>query len=167
MTNITRLLITLITVSMLSACGWHLRGSGSLNGVSSVYIEDRRGQSGFVETLEREILARGVNLTDAASGASHQIVLLDLRKEQRTASFGGRGEAAEYSLTKTLTLVILDSTGQPLDKPQTVSVERIYDYDENRAIASSNQAELLEKEMNRDLASSAVRILNRVVNRRP
>jgi len=160
-----KLVALLLLASLLTACGFQLRGSGrpsSSELVGSVYIYDPEKVSVYVP-LRNALTAQQVRFVPHREQADTVVVLSNEKTTRRVASVSASGRVSEYELLHAIDLGVLRSTGQErlgageiaalLDKlnPQTVSVIRDYTYDETDVLAKDDEERILRSEMEAEL----------------
>jgi len=158
---ITGLLVTTLT----AGCGWHLRGTGSVDNVSSVHISSQGRFNDFYEALSRSLQANDITVVKNATDAQYNIVILDQKYSRKTATVSVTVRVSEYQLTEEVTIMILASNGQPLLQRTTLSTERFFDFDENDVQSKEDEANLLRREMRSDLIRQIISRLDAVANR--
>lgn len=141
---------------MLSACGFHLRGTADiaepLKQLSLVTPSKSRSQLEI--QLKRQLRANGIQ-PDASNGYVMEIV--SENRSRREASLSARANVDEYELTTRINLLVKNPEGEIVMERELVA-ERIYDYDSDTETASSVQEEQLYIEMDRQLASQIIRL---------
>ncbi len=151
-------LITLIfSVSMLSACGWHLRGSGeSVSIQQAIYLEGKSGNvySALNNTLERRELLKPLTQADI------QLVILDERFERRTVAQDNQAQTTQYQLTLSVDYEILDTQSLPLTSVSTAEITRYFTFDQNAVTSADKEEQSLRKEMVQQVTQQ---ILQRVI----
>ena len=153
----TKLALFGLMVSILSGCGFQLRGSIPIpTELQTLYLSgDER--SAIYQTVERTFVSNGVKLVDSAEQAPYQIRLLGEQQDRRSASLNERAKTQEYELRAQLRYQILDSEGVEAVKATQIYTERTYRYDENSVNAKESEEALLRKEMRENLAGQLVR----------
>lgn len=138
---------------LTSACGWHMRGSeGHSIAFDSLHISASNLRSDLVLQLTRQFKASGVELVENATAASYSLVIMKEDAQRRTATVSASARVSERSLTESVDFVVLDRQGAPVIPRTRVVVERIFEYDENNVLAADDEARLLKREMQEDLA---------------
>jgi len=166
MKSLSCLLMTgLLVAATLSGCGWHLRGTGQVNNISSVHISAAERYSDFYDALTRALEANDVEVVKNATQAQYSIVLLEQKSKRRTASVSVSARVSEYQLTEEASIVILDAGGNTLLPRSTLTTERYFDFDENDVQSKDFEADLLKREMRDDLIRQIITRLNAVANR--
>ncbi|WP_438951427.1 LPS-assembly lipoprotein LptE [Porticoccus sp.] len=158
---ITGLLVTTI----ITGCGWRLRGTGTVENVSSVHISSQGRFGSFYEALSRSLQASDIEVVENATDAQYNIVILDQKYSRRTASVSVTVRVSEYQLTEEVTIMILASDGRPLLQRTTLSTDRFFDFDENDVQSKEDEANLLRREMQSDLIRQIISRLDAVANR--
>ena len=162
----TALAVTLSAV-LLTGCGWHLRGQmDAMEGVQSVHISGHNLQSELIHTLKPDLQAIDVSTVANATDAQYSIVILDERSERRTATVSASARVAEYRLTEEVDLLILATDGTQLLPRTTLSVERVFEFDEDNVLANDDEAALLKREMRNNLARQIIDRL-RIASKKP
>ncbi|TKA90708.1 LPS assembly lipoprotein LptE [Halopseudomonas bauzanensis] len=134
---------------LLSACGFHLRGTG----VDNVKLEELNvtARNSYGPTYQSVLEALQVNGVDVRSSAPYHLQLLNENQERRAVTYTYRATPAEYELTSELTFQISDRQGRPLIGPETFTTYRVYVNDKDNLIGTSEEEALLHREMRQDL----------------
>ena len=146
------LLPLLLIISLLSACGFHLRGQLDIDSELSelaVNGSDIR----FVRDLRNAMRQSGITIYD---NAVYRLVVKDVVQEQSNRTQVSAG-VFESVLTLTVTYQLETSNGLPLFTPITQSNERFFTQNQNQANASSNEERVLFDELRQELIMSTVR----------
>jgi LPS-assembly lipoprotein len=163
------LLLILCVSTVVTACGFQLRGSGRQSGsviVGQVYIEDSGGVS-VVQQLRNALTAQQVQFAAFRKDADTVISVGNEVLSRRVASISASGRVSEYELLHAVDLLTLRSRDgvkageipldeQNLPKPQTVSVIRDYTYDETDVLAKNDEEQILRGEMKEELVRHLV-----------
>jgi len=150
---IKRNLLVMGLAVMLSACGFHLRGTGTNElAIKELDLNARNAYGETVNQLRDVLRSSGV---DVHSGAPYKLVLTNEAETQRAASYGGSARSVEYELTTQLSYDIQGRNNMPLLSDK-LEVRKIYLHDSNNVTGSGQEAEQLRKEMRRDLVHNLV-----------
>ena len=154
----TKLLAVLLALSVISGCGFHLRGEFLLpDELSTLYLssEDKHGE--LTRLVKQHFVVNKVNL--AASPAADVPVLRILKDNlnRRTLSVFPNGQVAEYELIYTVRYQLAIENKET----QEFSFELYRDYqdDPDRALAKSRELELILSELRRTAADRILRDL--------
>ncbi len=154
-----KLCCALLLAGMLSACGFHLRGSGGQYNMpfQSIYL-------GFGETsplgteLRRNLRAQTTIVADPAKAQA----LFDVISETRgktILSLNSQGRVREYNLTSTLVFRVRDAKGAELLAPTEISLKRSISFNETQTLAKESEEVLLYRDMQSDLVQQILRRL--------
>ncbi|MCW8195054.1 hypothetical protein F6455_09675 [Proteobacteria bacterium 005FR1] len=151
---------------LLTACGWHLRGTVTLpEGLDSVHLNNLSDAQLLGRTLEQLLVANGVELSRPAS-AQLTINLIDYEEDRRVVAIGDNTLVTEYELIATADFSVEDSEGGIILPPSDVSVIRSYQFDQDNVLGMEEEQQLILTEMRREIAQSIVRRL-RFLNLEP
>lgn len=139
------LLVTLTT--LLAACGFQLRGTGSdAFALRELDLKARNAYGETVKDVRRALENSGVRVH---GGAPYQLVLLGEGQKQRTASYTSAARSAEYELTASLDYEI---RGNQLSLVRDqVATRKVYVHDSNNLAGTDQEAERMRAEMRREL----------------
>lgn len=154
-------LIFLLTASLLSGCGFHLRGTINLPDsirTVSVTSPDVKLRDALVNSLESNnvIIVSG----PTADSAHIKISEADFGREVRTID--ERGKSTGYVLILRASYEVLDSSGKELVKPSITTARRDYNFDQEQLLSATREEELLRDEMREDVAQSILRKMSRI-----
>lgn len=152
-------IVLLLTATLLTGCGFHLRGSVQLpESVSSIYLQDDT-DSQIAPVLKQQLTDNGVNLVARAADARAVLILQGEQYQKRVLSVGGAGKVQEFLLQYTVHFSVVDHKGVALLKQQTVTLEQDLRFDETAVLAKSSE----EAQRKQDMLQDAVRqILRRI-----
>jgi LPS-assembly lipoprotein len=139
-------------MALLQGCGFHPRGKVSLpHELSHTYLKGVADYSELGAILERRLEANGVHVVGDPKKATATILITQVRNGRRVISVNEKGKAQEFALFSQLAFEVLGKDKQVLLKRQTVSVTRDFIFDENDVLGKVAEANLVLKEMNKDL----------------
>ncbi len=101
-----RLLSLLLSISILSGCGWHLRGVIPFPTEYKVLYLNSQASNSFNRQLTMQLEFNDVLLTDEASDAQAILSIKGLDIERRTLSLTSSGQVAEFELNGRLTATL-------------------------------------------------------------
>ncbi len=101
-----RLLAWLLSISILSGCGWHLRGVIPFPTEYKVLYLNSQASNSFNRQLTMQLEFNDVLLTDEASDAQAILSIKGLDIERRTLSLTSSGQVAEFELNGRLTATL-------------------------------------------------------------
>lgn len=134
--------------SVLSACGFQLRGLGDTNfALKEVDLTARNAYGETVTQLQQVLEGSGVKVV---SRAPYHVILAREDVTSRTVSYTSSARSAENQLTNTLDYEIRGTNNLLLLNGQ-VQVRKVYVQDENNLVGSDQEAAQIREEMRRDL----------------
>lgn len=143
----------------LSACGFRLAGSDPLPGIlARPYLSVKDPYTDFARGFEHELKGAGALVQDVAARSTATIRVTKDFVEQRTLSVSARNIPTEYELTYTVIFGV-QGPDKELLAPQTISVSRDYSFQEDELLAKDQEADILRRQMARDLVAIAMRRL--------
>lgn len=155
-------LIALTAASLLSACGFRLRGNVSLpTGLERIVINAPASGQELATQLRQTLTEAGIQAsTDgAADGQSWRIDILEERLERRAISITRYVETAEHSLELSARWQLRNPAGTVVIDDNTVRTRNIYRYDIDNPSGKDREERLLLRDMRDYLARQ---ILTRV-----
>ena len=154
-------LIFLLTASLLSGCGFHLRGSIVLpDSIRTVAISspDVKLRDVLADRLESNKVI--VVTSPTSDSAQIKITSADFSREVRTID--ERGKSTGYVLILRVNYLVVDSKGKELVKPSVSSARRDYNFDQEQLLSATREEELLHDEMRGDAAQGILRKMSRI-----
>jgi len=143
-----RNLLVIGLATLLSACGFHLRGTGEVDfALQELNVEARNAYGDTVKLTTQVLESNGVRVHP---GAAYTLVISDEQESQRNASYTSAARSAELELTTSLTYEIRGSKNLLLMSNQ-MEVQSFYVQDGNNLIGSDQEAGQIRSEMRRDL----------------
>ena len=159
-----RAVLALGLTVLLSACGFHLRGSNGsfMLPFATMYI-------GLPETsplaidLKRYIRAIGsTEVVDTKDGADAILDVLTDPERNRTKtilSLNSNGRVSEYQLGYSINFRVLDKAGNQLLAPTTISLNRPITFNESQVLAKETEEAQLYRDMRNDMVQQIMRRL--------
>ncbi len=151
----SRLVMAVALVSLISGCGFKLRGAQEVAADQRlVTLIPGNASLQLLRSLEQNMKFNGIS---QSADALYQLQILDHRYKRRAATISSSSDVDEYELSVTVRMLIADRQGTPLTNDIQIQRERIYTYDKNAAAASSEQEELLRRELYNAVAQTMLR----------
>ncbi len=133
---------------LMTACGFHLRGTGSTQmALTELNFAARDALSPLSKDVKQSLINNKVTISSSAPFTLYLGLEEDSR---RTASFTAGTRSAEYTLTTALNYE-LRSGNLPALIQDSVAVQRSYAYNQNNVTGSGQEEALLRQEMRREL----------------
>ncbi len=148
----------MILISIVSSCGWQLRGTSNLPPeMAHVFVEGLSRKNRFVQDLDQELAFAGGGVTRNPESAAIILKVLDDQFERRVVSLSSQGKANEYELIYRIRVELEKPDGNSLLPTQTIEIRRAYFNPQVRVIGKSQE----ESQIRRDMYKEAVRTLLR------
>ena len=147
-----------LTASLLSGCGFHLRGEQSLPaGFERVYVT---GPLEVTTELGALLDSGGAKLTKTATDTDAAVYLSSELINRRVLSVDpNTGKEREIELVYSVSFRVTKGSGDSLLGLQTVRLRRDYIFDANAVLGSGYEVTVLYGEMRRDAAEQIMRRL--------
>ena len=159
-----RAVLALGLTVLLSACGFHLRGSNGsfMLPFATMYI-GLPDTSPLAIGLKRYIRAIGsTEVVSTKDGADAVLEVLSDPERNRTKtilSLNKNGRVQEYQLGYSINFRVLDKAGNQLLAPTTISLVRPITFDESQVLAKETEEAALYRDMRNDLVQQIMRRL--------
>ena len=164
-TPVVAVAVTLL--SLLSGCGFHLRAGVELPPeLETTYLQSKDRYSGMAAELRIELQSAGADLTEQKEDATGVLSILNERSQRRVLSVGSAGRASEYELFEEVSFALEDAQGNILLEPQTLRITRDLVFDENQLLGKVGEAEVIRRQMQRDLARQIITRVERGLRKR-
>lgn len=156
---IKRNLLVIGLATLLSACGFQLRGTGDVQFALKEIDVSARNAYGETVNEVREVLQN--NNVRVFPGAPYHLVISNEQESRRAASFTSAARTAEYELTKNLEYEIRGSKNLLLLSDK-LEAQSYYSQDGNNLIGGDQEAAQIRLEMRRELIQQLVQRLQQI-----
>jgi LPS-assembly lipoprotein len=153
-----RLVMLLCAAAALSSCGFSLRGTAALPPALQTMQVQSADPNGDITRELRRVLRNNDVSVDAAESSAYSLQIGQEQNSERALSVNSQARAGEYQLTMSVPFQLLNA-GTPVLGPETITLERVYLADPENAAAKSDEAQLIQREMRRELALQILRRL--------
>jgi LPS-assembly lipoprotein len=162
-----KLIASCLVALTLSACGWHIRGAIDLpKDLSQLYISAVDSKGALMTELRQLLKANRVSVVENESDANYMLTIIEETKDRRSAGVGGDALSSSYELTLKAIYEIRLKNSSEASKATAISV-RSYKYKSDSINSATQEENLLDEEMRRELAQQMLRRLNAVVTNPP
>ena len=152
--NLRLLIIASLSVMILSACGFQLRGSLALpSEIEPIMVI---GKKSFRSELFNTLRVYDIKITRDKEQANSTLELIDYQSKRRTVSLGRGDKVAEYQLIETVRYQLLNKQGNTIIKPRTLTDRKILQNDSSQIASTSQERDLLRKEMRNNLIAKII-----------
>lgn len=155
--NFQYLALSILILSLLQGCGFHLRGNADLPpSISPLYIEGLGDYDPLRKVLRQTLTDANVQVTDSRSQARSILQLRNQDQDRRVLSVDGSGKVVEYELHQALDFDLMGADGNTLVEEQAVGTQRAYINTESELLGKAEEESDVRDDMRRDLASRIV-----------
>lgn len=153
-------LAVMLAVALLASCGFAMRQPPELD-FKRITLRGFARDSAMAEELRRQLRASpGVEVVDGANnGADAVITALEDGLERVVAASTSAGQVRELTLRARLRFEVRDASGRELIAATELLQTRDMSYTESAALAKEQEARLLGRAMQADVASQVLRRL--------
>ena len=149
-----RTLIVAALLITLSACGFHLRGQGTLP-FSTLFVSGPAAGN-LMNELRQTLIRRGVKLVDKQKDSEVTLIVLSDTQEKSILSLSGAGRAQEYELRKRIEFRIVDAKNPDLPAAEILS-KRVVSYSDAQILGKESEEALLYRDMEKDAIQQLLR----------
>ena len=156
-----RLLTILTLASLLSACGFHLRGDYLLHDeLQTLYVTSSDVHGELTRLVKQHLSHNQVKLLEHKNAQVPELRIMSDKLDRRTLSVFQNGQVAEYELIYSVHYQLRFTN----EEPQNFRFELNRDYqdDPNLALAKSRELSLLLSEMRASAADKILRDMARI-----
>jgi len=152
-----------LTLSLLSACGFHLRGplSAALP-FQKVYIQGAGNDGTLVQMLRAALEQSSVIVVASADQAQVVVSLSEVMLDRRVLAVGTAGGVEEYELQYQVDMTPKSPDGKVLQETDNVDLSTDYQYDDTALLAKSEEQEQHINDMRESAVREMLRHLQRV-----
>lgn len=152
--------IALLSLFLLSACGFTLRGTGGNYTLpfKTIYMTVSSNEY-FGAKLKRQIESAGAKVVPESKEAEVSLIILTRDKERETLSLSTSGRVREYALFYTFRFQVTDAHNHILLEPQKIHLRRTLTYTESQAYAKDKEEDMLYESMEDDVIQQVVQRL--------
>lgn len=144
--------ITLVLLSGLSGCGFHLRSSADMPAVMQrTYLNIPSGNDDLVREFYRNLSTDKDSIVTDPAQATATINILKAERFRRTLSVSNIGRPLEIEIAYQVEFSLTSPNGT-LIQPQTLTRTRNFAYEEANALADTEQSDVLYSTMEKDMA---------------
>jgi LPS-assembly lipoprotein len=151
-------IVMLTAATLLSACGFQLRGAAQLP-FNSIFVQ-APPTSQFATQMRRAVQAgSATRLTNASEQAEVILQILNEAQEKQILSLSGGGRVSEYLLRYRVSFRLTDSKNREHIPASEVVQQRDFSYSDDQALAKASEEALLYRDMRNDAVQQLLRRL--------
>lgn len=153
MKKLTMALTVIIISGLITACGFHLRGTDADLKETKVWFISQNPNADFERTLKQRLAYQGAELVEDAENSQVQLAIVGYNVEKRTVARDSFGRASELELIFTLEYQLLTpamvSEGDPVT--QRLNSRREFAYQRTLESGQVNEQQRLIADMHQDV----------------
>lgn len=157
--SLRRLFLCMLLLTVLSACGFQLRGSrpDSRLPFTTLYLDVTRNTQ-LERDLRSAILAQDdVRLTTDAKTAQATVRIISEAEERKILTLNAQGQVREFSLLYRLRYEVREADGKVLLKPSELALQAFMTYSEAQAIAKETEQKMIFSDLRSDAINQIIR----------
>lgn len=158
--NGIRTIALLLTVLLLSACGFHLRGQAGMP-FEKLYIETSNPGTPFMIELRRELEDNKVKLVSTAMESDVVLNIASEIPDKQILTLGSGGRVTEFRLIYHVSLRAYDLLQRDWIPAEEFTARRDYSYDDTMVLAKEAEESMLWSSMRTDIVQQIVQRLSR------
>ena len=152
--------LLLLTVLLLTACGFHLRGEAEMP-FDTLYLDAANLGTPFIAELRRNLEINKVKMVNSAEQADVVLNIASELPEKQILTLGGSGRVNEFRLSFRVSLRAYDARQREWIPAEEIVLHRDYSYDDTKVLAKEGEENLLFQSMRLDMIQQIVRRLSR------
>ncbi len=146
--RLSQIVLLILTLSLLSACGFRLRGASNLPATIKYAVVDGVAQYSEVGlAIKQQLEVSGAKVVSAADVDTVHFIVLKNKFTRRVLSVGASGTANEYELAYSFSMRVQNSKGKLLVAERAINLNRNYIYDASQALAKSDEELTIKSQM--------------------
>jgi len=164
--------IVLLAATLLSACGFQLKGAATYP-FTSVYVQrptyfgvttiNVAGTAApIVPDVILSLTTNGIAIKEKIEDADFAIRFLQVFFDKRVLSLSGGGRAREFELEYRVRYEFVDAKGRAWGEPGEITIRRDFSFAESQALAKEAEETQLIRDMQLDAAAQILRRLQAV-----
>ncbi|MDB5764693.1 MAG: hypothetical protein JWQ21_3688 [Herminiimonas sp.] len=153
--------LVLLTAVLVSACGFHLRGSGSQANLpfKTIYLGVPDSSPLGVELMRNITSSGGTTVVTDPKAAEAVMEVISESRDKTVLTLNSQGRVREYTLSYTLVFRVKDSKENVLLGPTEVTLRRVLSYNEAQVLAKESEEATLYQNMQTDMVQQILRRL--------
>ena len=152
--------MTLLLLALATGCGFQLRGQASLpQAMSTTWLAVPDASSAFARELALLLRGNGVMMADGPGEDAAELRILEERMTRRALTISGDARVREFELVFDLEFSLTAPDGEVLLPPESIRLERDFQFDEQEILGAATEEELLREDLRRNMAAALIRRL--------
>jgi LPS-assembly lipoprotein len=152
-----RFLGVLVAALLLGACGFHLRGAAPLPTEMSVtFIQGTSEFNSLNDDFRTALESHGARVTQDRGEATAVLTILENKTGTDVLTVDLGGKVLEYRISQMIHFEVAAADGHVLVDRQSVSMNRAIKFNRDDVLGKEREAELIRKELQRDVVNLAM-----------
>ena len=147
-----RILYLFVIMTMISSCGYQLRGSMNVDGLENIIIISN-GHTSISNKLSQK-LGSSVTLQGGDYNTYPAVKIISISSQKRQLSVNSSGRVDEYEIIKSLDYEIITSENNSVSG--TLKASGSYDFNESRMQVTSEQEEITNNAIDKVLVRKLI-----------
>ncbi len=153
--TISSYVAVLITIVLITACGFHLRGVVDIP-FKTIYVKENN--TPITQDVIRALKSNGVEVTKEIEKAEVAFEIMSDSNVKRVLSLaGGRGVVREFELLHVMTFRMRSGKSKTWSKTQTIQNRRDFSFDDKEILAKTYEEAMLYDAMRQDAVRELIR----------
>jgi len=153
----------LLSASLLTGCGFHLRGKVIIPPqLSTMYVTG--GDAQLVIKIEQALRDNGVTIVRSGDVATAVLKLNRVNSTRTVSTLDARGRATGYVLNYSVRFTVADKEGKTLLKQSAVSLNRDFNFDSTQVLQKEGEQEFLVDDMRDEATQRILSKLGRIAS---
>jgi len=149
--------ILLLCATILTACGFQLRGAADLS-FHNIYIQG--ATLSISKDLKKRLAVNEITIVNSPEKAELMLELISESSEKRILSLSGKGVVSEYQLFYRVLFRLRDPSSETWEAVQTIEERRDYSFDNTQLLAKEGEEVRLNDDMHKDAVREIMRRLS-------
>ncbi len=160
-TALRRIVLALVVMATLSACGFQLRGSSGQYTMpfTSIFLAFEDTSPLGTELRRNLRVGDGVKVVTDPARADARFEVISENRAKTILSLNAQGRVREYLLTYTLHFRVLGANGRDILGPTEITLKRALSFSETEVLAKESEETMLYRDMQTDLVQQIMRRL--------
>ena len=156
-----RLILLLASISILSGCGFALRGNVNLSeALSTVTISG--ADPAITERLEDALSHNGATTVADDDDSATKIAFNQSEYKREVRTTDDSGLTTSYTLRYLIGYDVISSEGETLQGEQRLTQTKSFSYDPTQQLQADEEEEFLREEMEKEIVQQILRRLSRI-----
>lgn len=152
--------VTLLLLTALAGCGFHLRGSQpGVKGVAGLklYVDSRTPYGEFEQVLADSIRQADMDVVEQADAAAMIVQIRSERMTRRVQTVNTTGRASDYELILKVEYALAAPAAITDSQTRELDSRREYNFDSTELLGKAEEESVLVQEMYQDIAARLLR----------